>query len=108
MTCHFPNSLTIDASINKNIVTTKDGIIIPDAKHFYTNGGEGNGVLFSTESGELIFVQTDLNTNLIKTLDIWIDHLEFKAVGTDPLALEIKMILLKIRFFLEQERKKIP
>jgi hypothetical protein len=108
MTCHSPNSLTIEAIINKNIVTTKDGIVIPDAKHFYTNGGKGNGVLFPTESGELIFVHTDLNTNVTKTLDIWINNLEFKAVGTDPLALETRTILLKIKLLLQQERQKIP
>lgn len=108
MTCNSPDSLTLEASINKNIVTTKDGVIIPDAKHFYTNGGKGNGVLFSTESKELIFVHTDLNTNLIKQLDIWIDNLEFNAVGTDPLALETKIILLKIKMLLKIEKTHIP
>jgi hypothetical protein len=108
MTCNSPDSLILEAKIDNNIVTTKDGLVIPDAKHFYTNGGKGNGVLFTTASGELIFVHTDLNTNVTKELDIWINNLEFKAVGTDPLALETKTVLLKIKLFLEQERKNIP
>lgn len=108
MTCNSPDSLILAGSINKNIVTTKDGLAIPDAKHEYTNGGKGNGLLIPTSDGEIVFVNTDLNQHVLDIANILINNLEFVAVGTDPLALEIKAQLIKIKQLLKLAVKKIP
>lgn len=108
MTCESPDSVILEASINKNIVTTKSGIVIPDAKHDYENGGQGNGLVCLTADGEMRFVTTDTNLDLIKIAYIFINNLEFTAIGTDPLALQLAAALSKIKNLLKIQVKYLP
>jgi hypothetical protein len=106
--CEETTQNIIEASIEENVISLEDGTALPpDIQHNYTNGGKGRGLIAELSNKDAYFFQTDLNDNLIAICDIFIDNLNFTAVSTDPLVLEIKDSLELIKTKLQEEKAKI-
>jgi len=114
MSCDDINSAVIEAIIENGEVKTTDDIIVPDAVHPYNNTDEGKstgvgtGLLFQDVDGLIHFVMSSLNANVINMIQSLIDNLNFSAVGTDLLAIEIGLKLTAIKDALKEQIKQIP
>jgi len=108
MSCDPLKSTVLDAIIENGEVKTSEGIVIPDALHPYTNKGSGTGLVILSNDDKVQFVQNNLNTNLLALFQIFIDNLNFTAVSTDPLALEIQTKLMAIKTAISKKIKLVP